>query len=147
MNFFACILTFKCCIAILLTLLAEVFGALLDFTPSPPLSPTLVDTPSGRLLATVSSLPGCPCAFALVPRNAEIRARHGRQPEVPLAHHLTGSEARCGTVRGAGEDSACILLGPLRGPKPVSALLPDFLSSGKGSGRAGIVVFRGQMFC
>lgn len=59
---------------------------------------------------------------------------------MPLARHLTGSEAQCGTVRGAGEDAVCVLLGPLCGPKPVSALLPDFLSSGKGSGRAGVVV-------
>lgn len=127
--------------------IAEVFGALLNFTPSPPLSPTLVDTPPRLLLAIVSGLPGRPRASDLVPCNTEIRARHGRQPEVPLARHLTGSEARCGTVRGAGEDAACVLLGPLCGPKPVSALLSDFLSSGKGSGRAGIVVFRGQMFC
>lgn len=83
----------------------------------------------------------------LVPRKAEICAGHGRQLEVPLARHLTGSEAQCGTVRGAGEGAVCVLLGPLCGPKPVSALLPDFLSSGKGSGRAGVVVFRGQMFC
>lgn len=98
-NFFCLHLTFKCCMAILLPLLAEFFGALLNVTPSPPLGPTPADAPPGRLLAGVSGSPEGP--QALVPRSAGP-ARHGRQPlavpEAPLAHHLPGSEPAVGTL-------------------------------------------------
>lgn len=123
---------FKCCIAVLLTLLAEFFGALLNFTPSPPLRPAPVDAPPGRLLAGVSGLPEHPRARCGGPCQAR------RQPlvvlEAPLARGLTGSEPRRRTVGGGGEDAACVLLGPPCGLKPVSSLLLDFLSFGKGNG-------------